>query len=631
MPKLSSVSDLNELRAAIKARRDPNRSCITVCGGTGCRTYGSGKLLDALQEAVASNGQDVDIRMTGCHGLCEKGPLMVIQPQGIFYNQVSVDDVPEILAETIGNGRVIERLLYTDLESDVQVIHEDDVPFYKRQTRLLLHWNGQIDPTNIEDFIALGGYRALAKVLGGMTPEQVIQEVGHAGLRGRGGAGFPTARKWRFCRDAPGDVKYIVCNADEGDPGAYMDRSIMEGNPHLVLEGMIIGAYVIGARQGFVYIRAEYPLAVKHLTTALEQAQEYGLLGEKILGSGLDFTVDIQLGAGAFICGEETALIASIEGRSGEPRPRPPYPAQSGLWGKPTNINNVKSWANVPLIIDNGAEWYRQIGTKGSKGTMIFSVVGKVRNTGLVEVPMGISLRELVFDIGGGIPDGKAFKAVQIGGPSGGCIPAEHLDAPIDYESLTELGAMMGSGGLVVMDETTCMVDLARYFLDFTKYESCGRCAACREGVKRMHQVLDAITQGAGQDGDIELLEELALAVKAGSLCGLGQTAPNPVLSTLRYFRDEYRAHIYDQECPSKVCRGLITYEILAEPCTGCAVCGRYCSSGAISGEKQHLHVIDPTVCTRCDLCRQVCKFDAIVVHAGRLERVATPAELPMP
>jgi len=556
--RMNTPSDLEARRKAIVATRDPNRTCVTICGGTGCRVYGSEKVIDALRGEISRNGIEADVRMTGCHGFCEQGPVLVIQPQGIFYKSVKVEDVSDIIHKTVGRGEVIERLLYADPITGEKIVHEHEVPFYARQTRHLLNLNGLIDPTSIEDYIAVGGYGALAKVLGKMSPEEVIETVSKSGLRGRGGAGFPTGLKWKFCRDAPGDVKYVVCNADEGDPGAYMDRSIVEGNPHRVLEGMIIGAYAIGAERGFVYIRGEYPLAVKHLAIALEQMHESGLLGENILGSGFDFDVEIRMGAGAFVCGEETALMASIEGQVGEPRPRPPFPAQSGLWGRPTNINNVKSWANVPMIIEKGGDWYASIGTEDSKGTKVFSMVGKINNTGLVEVPMGISLRELIYEIGGGIPGGKAFKAAQIGGPSGGCIPAEHLDVPIDYKSLTSLGAIMGSGGLVITDEDTCMVDLARYFMNFTQEESCGKCVPCRMGTKAMLSTLERICAGQGQPGDIEYLEELAQEVKASSLCGLGQTAPNPVLTTIRYFRDEYEAHIREHRCPAGVCTALV-------------------------------------------------------------------------
>ena len=556
--RINTPSDLEARRKAIVASRDPNRACVTICGGTGCRVYGSEKVIDILQAEISKNGIEADVRMTGCHGFCEQGPVVVIQPQGIFYKSVKLEDVPDIIRKTVARGEVIERLLYTDPVTGEKIAHEHEVPFYARQTRHLLNLNGLIDPTSIEDYIAIGGYGALAKVLCGMSAEEVIEEVSKAGLRGRGGAGFPTGLKWKFCHAAPGDVKYVICNADEGDPGAYMDRSIVEGNPHRVLEGMIIGAYAIGAARGFIYIRGEYPLAVKHLEIALEQMHEHGLLGENILGSGFDFDIEIRMGAGAFVCGEETALMASIEGRVGEPRPRPPFPAQSGLWGQPTNINNVKSWANVPLIIEKGADWYANIGTKDSKGTKIFSMVGKINNTGLVEVPMGISLRELIYEIGGGIPGGKAFKAAQIGGPSGGCIPAEHLHVPIDYESLTSLGAIMGSGGLVITDEDTCMVDLARYFMSFTQEESCGKCVPCRVGTKAMLSTLERICAGQGQPGDIEYLEELAREVKASSLCGLGQTAPNPVLTTIRYFRDEYEAHIREHRCAAGVCTALV-------------------------------------------------------------------------
>ena len=555
---VSTPSDLEARRQAIIASRDPSRTCVTVCGGTGCRVYGSEKVIDALRVEIGRNGIVADVRMTGCHGFCEQGPVVVIQPRGIFYKSVKLEDVPDIIHKTVARGEIIEHLLYTDPITGQKIAYEHDVPFYARQTRHLLNLNGLIDPTSIEDYIAIGGYGALAKALGTMSPEEVIAEVSKAGLRGRGGAGFPTGLKWKLCRDAPGDVKYVVCNADEGDPGAYMDRSIVEGNPHRVLEGMIIGAYAIGANRGFVYIRAEYPLAIKHLETALAQMHEHGLLGENILGSGFSFDIEIRMGAGAFVCGEETALMASIEGRIGEPHPRPPFPAQSGLWGRPTNINNVESWATVPLIIDKGAEWYASIGTEDSKGTKIFSMVGKINNTGLVEVPMGIRLRELIYEIGGGVPKRKAFKAAQIGGPSGGCIPAEHLDVPIDYQSLAKLGAIMGSGGLVIADEDTCMVDLARYFMSFAQEESCGKCVPCRVGTKAMLSTLERICAGQGQPGDVEYLQELVQHVKASSLCGLGQTAPNPVLTTIRYFRDEYEAHIREQRCPAGVCTALV-------------------------------------------------------------------------
>jgi NADH-quinone oxidoreductase subunit F len=556
--RMHSASDLEARREAIVASRDPNRTCVTVCGGTGCRVYGSERVINALRAEIARNGLEADVRMTGCHGFCEQGPVMVIQPRGIFYKSVQVEDVPDIIGKTVAQGEILERLLYTDPITGNKIVFEHDVPFYARQTRHLLNLNGLIDPTSIDDYIGIGGYGALAKALVQMSPEDVIQEVSDAGLRGRGGAGFPSGLKWKLCRNAAGDVKYVICNADEGDPGAYMDRSIVEGNPHRVLEGMIIGAYAIGATRGYIYIRAEYPLAIKHLEIALGQMHELGLLGKSILGSGFDFEIEIRIGAGAFVCGEETALMASIEGQTGEPRPRPPFPAQRGLWGRPSNINNVKSWANVPLIIEKGADWYSDIGTEHSKGTKIFSMVGKINNTGLVEVPMGISLRELIYEIGGGVPRGKAFKAAQIGGPSGGCIPARHLDVPIDYQSLASLGAIMGSGGLVVCDEDTCMVDLARYFMSFTQEESCGKCVPCRVGTKAMLATLERICAGEGEPGDVEYLEELAHEVKASSLCGLGQTVPNPVLTTIRYFRDEYDAHIREHRCPAGVCTALV-------------------------------------------------------------------------
>ncbi|KPL22320.1 MAG: NADH dehydrogenase [Anaerolineae bacterium SM23_84] len=596
---------------------DPRRRRIRVCDGTGCRALGSRRVLDRLCETLREAGLsgEIEVVPTGCPGFCELGPLVSIDPQNIAYNMVSVDDVPVLVAKTIAQGEIIDGLVFVDPVTGQPIIHEGELPFYAKQMRRVLELNGQIDPSRIEDYIAHDGYAALSKALYEMTPEEVIHGVKASGLRGRGGAGFNTGAKWRFCRDAPGEVKYIICNADEGDPGAFMDRSILEGNPHCVLEGMIIGAYAIGATQGYVYIRNEYPLAVQNLKIALEQAHEYGLLGESILGSGLGFDIEIRVGSGAFVCGEETALMASIQGEIGEPRPRPPYPAQSGLWGRPTNINNVKTWANVPLIVRNGPDWFASVGTENSKGTMIFSLVGKISNTGLVEVPMGISLRELIYDVGGGMPVGKEFKAAQIGGPSGGCIPKEHLNVPIDYESVTALGAIMGSGGLVVCDEDTCMVDLARYFLNFTQEESCGKCVPCRVGTRAMLETLERICAGQGRDGDIEYLIELGEEVKRSSLCALGGTAPNPVLTTIRYFREEYEAHIYERRCPAKVCKGLITYHVVAELCTGCMICARNCPAGAVYGEKGQPHVIDLSLCTRCGLCKSLCNFDAIVVR----------------
>lgn len=630
--KLENTAQLAAYRAQLASAHGASRPCLTICGGTGCRAYGAEKVLAAAREQT---NDSVAVRMTGCHGFCEKGPIVVLQPQGIFYQRVEPKDVGEIINETITRERVIERLLYTDPLTGNWVEREHDVPFYARQTRLLLNQNGLLDPTETDEYIALGGYAALAQALS-MDGEQIIDAVTRSGLRGRGGAGFPTGTKWRTMRDeirkskfeirnSPPPAGYIICNADEGDPGAYMDRSLMEGNPHRILEGMMIGAYAVGAAQGYVYIRTEYPLAVKHLRTALQQTRALGLLGENILGSGFDFDIEVRLGAGAFVCGEETALMASIEGRTGEPRPRPPYPAQRGLWGKPTVINNVKTWASVPVILERGADWYANIGTAKSKGTMIFSLVGKVCNTGLVEVPMGITLRELIFGIGGGIPNGKEFKAAQIGGPSGGCLAAQHLDTPMDYESLTSLGAIVGSGGLVVADEDTCMVDLARYFMNFVQEESCGKCVPCRVGTKAMLDILTRITRGDGRDGDIERLEELAHAVHDSSLCGLGQTAPNPVLTTLRYFREEYREHIYAKQCRARVCKGLVRYEIIPEFCTGCLVCLRNCAQHAITGEKLKPHFIHDELCEKCGVCKALCKFDAVRIVTGMPVEAAYP------
>ena len=558
--KIQKPGDLEELRNRINAGRSSGRMCISLCSGTGCHAAGSEEVRDAfLKEIERLNLRTkVQIKETGCHGFCERGPIVVIHPDRIFYQQVAPEDVPEIVSETVLQGNIIERLLYTDPMTGQKITCEPDVPFYRKQKRIILGANGDINPADIEDYIGYGGYSALSRAILEMSPEKVIEELKESGLRGRGGAGFLTWRKWELCRQSRGDIKYVICNADEGDPGAYMDRSLLEGNPHGVIEGMIIGGYAIGACEGIIYVRDEYPLAVSHCKTAIEKAREYGLLGNNILGSGFNFNISISMGAGAFVCGEETALIASIEGGRGTPRQRPPFPAQKGLWGKPTNINNVETWANVPLILKNGAGWYAGIGTEKSKGTKIFSLVGKINNTGLVEVPLGITLREIIYDIGGGIPHKKAFKAVQTGGPSGGCIPASMLDLPIDYENLAAKGSIMGSGGMIVMDEDTCMVDIARYYVSFLHDESCGKCLSCREGTKKMLEILTAITEGQGKEGDIELLEELALSIKDVSLCGLGQTSGNPVLSSIRCFREEYEEHIRKHRCRAGVCKALV-------------------------------------------------------------------------
>jgi NADH-quinone oxidoreductase subunit F len=623
MSLLGAPRELEAWREAIKKSINPDQPRLRVCDGTGCRALGSQALLTALNQALdeASLEKQVTVVATGCPGFCEQGPLVTVDltqspsQASIAYHKVSPGDAQAIVTETLKADRLIQELLYIDPDSNQPIIHEADLPFYSRQTRRVMALNGKIDPRRIEDYILHGGYSALGKALCEMEPEGIIEEVSRSELRGRGGAGFPTGSKWKLCRQEPGDAKYIICNADEGDPGAFMDRSILEANPHSIIEGMLIGARAMGATAGFIYVRSEYPLAVENLSIALDQARQCGLIGPHILGSDFDFNIRLRLGAGAFVCGEETALMASIEGRPGEPRPRPPYPAHSGLWGRPTNINNVKSWASIPLIIANGAEWFAAVGTEKSKGTAIFSMVGKINNTGLVEVPMGISLRNLVFDVGGGVPGDKAFKAVQIGGPSGGCIPAQHLDVSIDYDSLTSLGAIMGSGGLVVTDESTCMVDLARYFMNFVQQESCGQCLPCRWGTQVMLDTLRRICDGQGRAGDIETLERLAKTVRVASLCGLGQTAPNPVLSTLRHFRPEYEAHVHEKHCPAGVCRGLITYEIDPEICTGCMVCARNCPVDAITGQKKQPHVINSELCTHCGLCMQVCKFNGVMVH----------------
>jgi len=572
---------------------------------------------DALEKEIKKQHLEGDVKVvpTGASGLCVKGPILVVQPEGIFYQLLTVEAVPHLVEEHFLKGRPVKSLMYVPPGEEAPIPNIRDIPFFKNQRLIALRNRGLIDPDEIEEYIARDGYRALAKALTSMTPEEVIAEIKASGLRGRGGAGFPTGQKWEFCRASSETPKYIICNADEGDPGAFMDRSVLEADPHSVLEGMTIGAYAMGGTQGYMYVRAEYPLAIKRMKRAVEQARDYGLLGKDIFGTGFDFDLDVFQGAGAFVCGEETSLIASIEGQPPEPRMRPPFPAQSGLWGKPTNINNVETWANVPVIINWGAEWFSQIGTDTSKGTKVFSLAGNINNAGLVEVPMGITLRQIVYDIGGGIPNRKSFKAVQTGGPSGGFIPSDLLDLSVDYDRLQEAGAIMGSGGMIVVDEETCMVDMAKYFLEFTTSESCGRCNACREGLQAMYQILTNICAGQGKDDDIELLEELAPAVKDGSLCALGRTAPNPVLTTLRYFRDEYEAHIKEQRCPAGVCKALIAYSIDPEKCKGCMLCVKNCPQGAISGEKGQPQTIDQEKCSKCGACREVCKFEAVTVR----------------
>jgi len=629
MPRLNSATDLEGLRQEILAKRDPNKPCVTICSGTGCQAYGSEAVYETFVEEIQRNGlkEKVDIRRTGCHGFCERGTLVVIFPEETCYLRVKPDDVPEIVSKTLIQKEVVDRLLYVDGDGN-KIVHEGEIPFYKHQSRLVFGNNRLIDPRRIDDYIAVGGYAALAKALSEMAPEQVLDEAKKANLRGRGGGGFPAGIKWETTRNAPGEVKYVIVNADEGDPGAYMDRSLLEGNPHSVLEGLIIGAYAIGSHRGFVYVRQEYPLAVGNLSVALEQAREHGLLGTNILGSGFDFEVKVHRGAGAFVSGESSALMTAIEGRVGEPRPKYIRTAVSGVWERPSNLNNVETWATVPLIINRGAEWFTSIGTKGSKGTKIFSLVGKVNNTGLVEVPMGMTLREVIFDIGGGIPNGRKFKAAQTGGPSGGVIPGKFLDLPVDFDELTKVGSMMGSGGMIVMDEDTCMVDIARYFLNFLAGESCGKCLPCREGIYQMLKILNRICEGKGKEGDIELLEEISGVVRDASLCALGQTAPNPVLSTIRYFRDEYEAHIKEKRCPAGVCKELISYYIEPEKCQACMICLRNCPAEAITGGKNLIHVIDQDKCTKCGTCLEVCppRFGAV----AKLSGVKVPEPVPV-
>jgi NADH:ubiquinone oxidoreductase subunit F (NADH-binding)/(2Fe-2S) ferredoxin/NAD-dependent dihydropyrimidine dehydrogenase PreA subunit len=615
MEKFISLAALDQYQKTLVQRLDPQRLRVRICM-TGCRAFGAVEVRDAFIKAIAESGlqESVDIIETGCHGFCARAPVAAIDPYGYFYQQISPRDVPRIVQETLIRGNPVEKCIYRHPQTEELIPREKDVPFYREQMKIVLRNCGQIDPTRIDDYIVRDGYRAIAKVLSGMSSEAVIEEVKASGLRGRGGAGFPTGNKWQFARTARGDTKYIICNADEGDPGAFMDRAVLEGDPHTVLEGMLIAAYAIGAQEGYLYVRAEYPIAVNHLKKAVADARAMGLLGEKILGTDFSFDLKIKEGAGAFVCGEETALIASIEGRRGMPRTRPPFPAVSGLWGKPTNINNVETFANVPAIMHRGSAWYAGLGTEKSKGTKIFALAGKINNTGLVEVPMGITLEQIIFNVGGGIPGDKKFKAAQTGGPSGGCIPSSLLSLPIDYDSLTAAGAIMGSGGLIIMDENTCMVDLAKFFLTFTQSESCGRCVPCRLGTKRMLEILQRITGGTGNSSDLETLKTLAPIIKDASLCGLGQTAPNPVLTTLRYFPDEYRAHIEEKRCPAGVCKALIRYEIDEQACTGCGLCRKACPQSAISGKAKEPHLLEQSRCIKCGICHAECKFNAVTI-----------------
>jgi NADP-reducing hydrogenase subunit HndC len=629
MALINSPAELEQFRKEIQSSRDPNKQCITLCSGSACHASGSGEVAAKLAEEIEKQGLsgEVEIRRTGCHGFCERGPIIVIHPEEICYFQLSPEDIPEVISKTIKEKEVIDRLLYDDPATNQKIINESKIPFYEHQERLVFGSNGSIDPKSIDDYLAIGGYGALAKALAGMTAEQVLEEVKKSNLRGRGGGGFPAGIKWEGSRNAPEKIKYVIVNADEGDPGAYMDRSLLEGNPHAILEGLTIGAYAVGSHEGYIYVRQEYPLAVENVNMAIKKAEEYGFLGKNILGSGFDFRVIVHQGAGAFVCGESTALMTALEGRVGEPRPKYIRSNIKGLWERPSVLNNVETWANVPLIINNGADWFTQLGTEGSKGTKIFSLVGKITNTGLVEVPMGMTLRDIIFKIGGGIPGGKKFKAVQTGGPSGGCLPEELLDLQVGFDELTKAGSMMGSGGMIVLDEDTCMVDVARYFIDFLTDESCGKCVPCREGLRQMLKILTNITQGKGKAGDIELLQELSEVAKEAALCALGKSAPNPFLSTLRYFRDEYEAHITAKRCPALSCKELITYYIDPAKCQACMMCKRKCPADAIVGGKNTIHVIDHDKCTKCGTCFEVCpsRFGAVTKISGE----PVPAPLP--
>jgi len=629
MARLNSPEALQKFRQAILSKRDPNNPCISICAGAGCVASGADEVIAAFKSEIETQGlqADVETKGTGCPGFCERGPVVVIYPAEICYLQVKAEDVREIVEQTIKENKVIERLLFEDPATGEKAVKESDISFYKNQERTVLCNNIKVDSRSIDDYLSIGGYSALAKALGEMTDLEVLAEVKKSNLRGRGGAGFPTGRKWEGSRNASEPIKYVIVNADEGDPGAFMDRALLEGNPHSILEGLIIGGYAISAHEGYFYVRQEYPLAVENINLAIKQAKDYGLLGKNILGSGFDFKVIVHQGAGAFVCGESTALMTSLEGKVGEPRPKYTRSNIKGLWNRPSVLNNVETWANVPLIVNKGADWFTSIGTESSKGTKIFSLVGKITNTGLVEVPMGMTLRDIIYKIGGGIPGGKKFKAVQTGGPSGGCIPEELLDLEVGFDELSKAGSMMGSGGMIVLDEDTCMVDVARYFINFLTDESCGKCVPCREGLRQMHKILTNITEGKGKEGDIELLQDLAETAVEASLCALGKSAPNPFLSTLRYFRDEYEAHIKEKRCPALSCKQLIAYHIDPDKCQACMICLRKCPADAIDGGKKKIHIIDQEKCTNCGTCFEVCppRFGAV----EKLSGVAMPAPIP--